>query len=105
MVAAAIFDVLQLTRAVISLVPPSVYVPTALNCWVRPRAAEPLAGVTAMDCSCATFTVSEAVPEMWLAVAVMVAVPGASPVAPPVAAFTEATFASDEVQTTPLVSG
>ena len=46
----------QVTELVRFCVLPSVYVPVAVNCTVRPLAAEGLAGVTAMETSLAGVT-------------------------------------------------
>ena len=41
---------------------PSVYLPVAVNCFVRPLAMESALGVTVMDCSAAATTVMTVVP-------------------------------------------
>jgi hypothetical protein len=57
-VAADVFDEVQVTELVRSVVLLSEYVPVAWNCTVVPAGAEEFAGVTAMDTSVAAVTVS-----------------------------------------------
>jgi hypothetical protein len=48
-VATVAFDELHVTELLRSCVLPSLYVPVAVNCCVRPLATDPLAGVTESD--------------------------------------------------------
>ena len=59
----------------------SLYVPVAVNCWVRPAAMDGLAGVTAMLLRVAALTVSRVLPPTRPMVALIVLVPAATPVA------------------------
>jgi hypothetical protein len=52
----------QVTAAVKSCVVASEYVPVAMNCWLRPRALELLAGVIAIDTRAAEVTVKLVLP-------------------------------------------
>jgi len=83
-VAAAVFDELQLAAPVRSFVEPSLYCPVAVNCCVSPLAMEGAAGVTAIDTNDAVVTVKVAVPTSDPEVAVMLLVPCATAVATPV---------------------
>jgi hypothetical protein len=58
-------------------------VPVAVNCWVFPLATLGLAGVTAIDCNTAADTVKTVEPVTLPSVALMLDVPGATPVASP----------------------
>src|SRR5262249_5377650 len=73
----------QVTWLVRTCVDWSVYVPVAVNCWVRPLATLGLAGVTAIDCSAAAVTVITVEPEIPFSVALIVEVPVAIAVARP----------------------
>lgn len=83
MLAAAGFEEIQLTEAVISWVEPSVNVPVAVNCWVPPWAMVGLTGVTAIDTSCVLPTDSTVELVTEPEVAAMVVVPTAALVAFP----------------------
>jgi hypothetical protein len=61
----------QVTADIISHDEPSEYVPVAVNCLVSPLGMDGLAGVTAIVCSVAAFTVSVVLSEMLPDVAVM----------------------------------
>jgi len=74
-------------------------VPVAVNCWVFPATRLGLAGVTEMDDKVAAVTGRVAVPNFPLKVAVMVAVPAATPVARPLLLIV-ATDAGNELQAT-----
>ena len=63
----------------------------AVNCWVKPRAIDGLAGITTSDTKVGGPTVSVVVPITPLTLAVMVAIPTPRAVARPVVAFTVAT--------------
>jgi len=105
-VAVLVSDEVQFTDAVRFWVLLSVYVPVAVNAWVKPLAIEGLAGVTAMETKVAAVTVSCAVPDLLVlgSVAVMViGPPAAAPVATPVFRPTVAMLVSDEVQFTDVV--
>ena len=80
-------------------VEPSVKVPVAVNCCVRPLAIVGFAGVTAIDVTTAAVTVSVVVPLTLPEVAVIVVDPAASVVARPVVEIV-ATAMFDEVQVT-----
>jgi hypothetical protein len=62
---------------------PSLNVPVAVNCCVRPLATDGFAGVTAIDCNVATVTVSTVEPEIAPEVALMDEVPTPAAVAKP----------------------
>ena len=83
MVAMVVFDDVQATESVMSCVEPSVYVPVASNCWVRPLAMLGLAGVSVMRSSTAAVTVSVVVPVRLPSVAVIDEVPCARVAAKP----------------------
>ena len=76
-------DEVQTTTAETSCVLESLNVPVAVNCLVVSGAIVEFAGVTAMEIRLAPVTVSEAVPLTEPEVAVIVAVPGLTPVATP----------------------
>jgi hypothetical protein len=82
MVAAARFEEFHITVVVRSFEVLSKYVPMAVNCGLVPGATDEFAGVTAIDTS-GFVTVRPAVPDTEPDVAVMVTVPGATPVANP----------------------
>src|SRR5713101_3608375 len=100
----AIFVALELhtTDVVTSSVPPSVYVPTALNCSVVPSATEAFAGVTASETNAAAATVRVVEPVTLPDVALMVVVPVPTLAAKPVWPIV-ATLIADELQFTELV--
>jgi hypothetical protein len=78
---------LQVETAVLLKVDPSLNVSIAANCWVPVTGIEAVAGITLKDTDVAAFTVNTAVAgECGLPayVAVMVDVPGLTPVARPV---------------------
>jgi hypothetical protein len=86
-------------------VEPSVSVPMAENCCVRPLAIDGLEGVTAIDCSAAPEQVSVVLPEMLPLVAEIVLLPEpATQVARPVVLIV-ATPVLVEPQVTPLNGG
>ena len=96
----------QVTCAVRFSVLPSLKLPVAVNCWVPPNDMVAGSGVTVMELRVALVTVKVAPPDCPANRAVMVAVPGATPVARPLvgdALLTVATEAGDEVQLTELV--
>ena len=67
------------------VVVPSVSVPVAENCWVRPAATDGVAGVTLIEASTGAVTVSMAVPLTLPDAAVIVVVPWTLLVAKPLA--------------------
>jgi hypothetical protein len=73
-VANVVFDEAQAAVEVRIAVDPSLYVPSAENCSVRPAATDDVSGATAIDTSVGTtaVTVSEAVPDTPFIVAVIV---------------------------------
>jgi hypothetical protein len=83
-VATVVFADAQTTEFVRFSIDPSLNVPVAVNCWVRPLATLGSAGVTAIAVTIAGVTVSVVAPLMPPSVAVMVDVPVASVVARPV---------------------
>jgi hypothetical protein len=83
MVATAVSEEAQTTEAVTSLVDWSVKVPVAKNCSVLLAEIVGFVGVTASDTSVGAVTVSVAVPETPLTLAVMVEEPTLTPVASP----------------------
>jgi hypothetical protein len=103
MVAVAVLDDAQVAEAVRFCVVPSVYVPVAANCCVRPFATLGFAGVTAMDVNVAT-TVSVLLPLTVPKVAEMMLVPDAelAAVARPVALMV-ATVMLEDAHVTLLV--
>ena len=78
------------TEEVMSCDVPSEYAPIAVNCRVSPTAIPGSAGVTVIDSKVAVVTVNVVSPETEPDVAVIFAVPAATPLARP-AAFTVAT--------------
>jgi hypothetical protein len=82
-VAAPAFDELQCPVCVTSCVVPSVYVPTAVYCCTVPNAMLTVAGVTAIDTSCAGVTFNTAHPVIPPEVALIVDVPTPTPLASP----------------------
>lgn len=92
----------QTTVAVKTCVVPSLYVPVAVSCWPEPFAKETLAGVTDNEFKTAAVTVSVTEPVIVPEVAVMIAVPGDTPVPSPTL-LTLATEAADELQVTVVV--
>jgi hypothetical protein len=77
---------------------PLLYVPVAVNCCVWPAATEAVAGVTAIEVNAGGVTVKVVEPLMVPDLAVIVAVPEATPVANPVLLLTVATVAFEELQ-------
>jgi hypothetical protein len=94
-VAAAVFDDAHVTEDVRSWVVRFVYVPVAVNCWVRPAATLGFAGVTAIETSAAWSTVSVVLPVTDADVAETVVVPTAMVVASPPAAIVAAAVFED----------
>jgi hypothetical protein len=82
-VAVVVVPELHVTVLVRFCVVPSLKVPVAVNCCVAPLAIDGLAGVTAIDCSVAAFTVSKVEPLIDDDVAVIVEVPTPAPLASP----------------------
>jgi hypothetical protein len=102
MVAIAVEEEFQLTEAVRSCVLLSLYVPVAVNCCVVPFAIEAVAGVTDKEVKTGGVTVNVAELLMLPEVAVILAVPLATPVArPPL--LTVATETEEELQFAVLV--
>ena len=96
-------DELQLTCVVISCLPPSEYVPVAVNCWVEPTN---MPGVVVIEDKVAEVTVSVVFPEILpklVAVAVMMALPAATAVAKPLLPLMLPIEALDEFQVTDTV--
>jgi hypothetical protein len=84
MVATAVLVEVQVAVLVRFCVLPSVYVPIAVNCCVAPCTTKEFVGVTAIESKAAGATVSAAVPLIeLLALAAIVVLPGATPVATP----------------------
>ena len=93
----------QVTSSVRFSVEPSLKLPVAVNSWEVPRAMLALLGATVIEVKVALVTVNDAVPTCPAKSAVIVAVPGAWPVAipfVPAALLTVATDAGDEVHDT-----
>jgi hypothetical protein len=84
-----------------SWVLPSSKVPTALNCWVVPRAIEAVPGITSIEIRFAGTTVRVVVSLWDPTVAVIVVCPAPAVVACP-EPFTLATEVEDELHVTPL---
>jgi len=83
-------------------VPPSLYVPVAVNCCLVPTAIVAFPGVTAIDTSTGAVTASAAEPVMLFIVAVRVEAPIVTPVARPPALIV-ATLGADELHAAALV--
>jgi hypothetical protein len=81
---------------------PSLYFPVAVNCWLLPEATDAEAGVTETEVRIPAVTVNVAEPPMVPDLAVMEAVPFATPVAKP-PALTVATEPAEEFHLTVLV--
>ena len=94
MVAAAVFDDVQVTELVRSTVVPFCSVPIAVNCWVLLEEIDGLVGVIEIDVKFATSTFTVVEPLTASTVALMVAEPEATPVTSPVE-LTVAMVASD----------
>jgi hypothetical protein len=86
----------QVTVDVRFCVVPSLKVPVAVNCCVAPLAIDGFAGVTAIDCNVAAFTVSKVEPLIDDDVAVMVEVPMPAPVARPAALIVAVVVVPDD---------
>ena len=95
-------DEVQLADAVMSCIEPSVKVPVAVNCCVRPTGIEGIAGVIAIDTNVAGVTVKLVEPVIEPEVAMTLAVPRALLLARPAAPIV-AIEVSEEVQLTELV--
>ena len=93
------FDELQAAWVVIVWVPPSEYVPTAVNCWMDPIS---MPGVTDMEDSVAAVTDMAVLADILPEVAETVAAPAATPVARPLL-LTVAIDVFNEVQVTCVV--
>src|ERR1700733_6933563 len=85
-----------------SAVEPSVYVPVAVNCCVRPALTEGVGGVTAIETSVAFVTVTVAVPTTLLprGVALIVVGPRATVETRPAASTVAAAVLEDDHATT-----
>jgi len=75
MLAIDVFEDVQLTCKEISCVPPSLYVPVAVNCCLAPSGMDGFAGVTRIDWSAAGRAVRLAFAEIAPELAVIVALP------------------------------
>ena len=85
---------------------PSLKLPVAVNCCEPPKAMLASLGMIVMEVSSASVTVNDVVPTRPANKAVMVAVPGAIPLANPLVpavSLTVATDSGDEVHDTELV--
>jgi hypothetical protein len=82
-VATAVFDDVQVTELVKSVVVPSCRIPIAVNCWVEPEEIDGLVGVIEMDARFAVTTLTVVEPLIPSKVALMVADPEATPVTSP----------------------
>ena len=102
MVALVVSEEVQVAWVVMIPVLPSKYVAVAVNCTFVSMAADGLTGVTAMLFT-GLVTVSVLVPVWPSSVALMVVVPGATPVARPPFAVIVALVGSEEAQVTWLV--
>src|SRR5215472_829891 len=102
MVAAAVLEELQFTELVMFWVPPSVKVPVAANCCVRPAATEGFAGVTLMDTTAGADTVRAAEPVTEPDDAVMLVLPTPSVVANPAALIVATAGLPDAQPTVPV---
>src|SRR5271163_3447852 len=95
-VAVAVVPEDQVTLDVRFCVEPSLKVPVAVNCCVAPLVIDGFAGVTAIDCSVAAFTVSKVEPLIDDDVAVIVEVPTPAPVARPAALIVAVVVVPDD---------
>jgi hypothetical protein len=102
MVATDEVEELQVTELVRFCGLPLLYAPVAVNCSVPPAEIDGFTGVTAIETRPVAETLRDAVPLMLPDVAVMVALPLATPVARP-EEFTVATLVADELQVTDAV--
>ena len=93
------FDEAQVHNWVTFCVDPSLFMPTAMNCWMDPTG---MAAIAVAEDRVAEFTVRVVLAEVLPEVAVMVARPALMAVANPLA-LTIATDGSDEVQVTWVV--
>lgn len=82
-VAAAVFEDVQVTELVKSTVVPFWRVPIAVNCCVAPEEIDRVVGVTEIDDKLATVTFTVVEPLTPFRVALIVAVPDATPVTRP----------------------
>jgi hypothetical protein len=105
-VATSVADEVHVTVAVTSFVDPSVHVPRASSCPVNPAGTLGEAGERAMDASTAGVTVSAAVPVFLPlgSVAVIVALPAATPVARPALEVVAIVVAEEVHVTWPVMS-
>ena len=106
MVATEVSDELQVTDVVMSCVELSEKFPVAVYCTVVLYPTVMISGVTVIERREAAVTVSEAEPEMFPAVAIMPAVPAATPVAEPfepTVLLMVAMALSDELHSTEVV--
>jgi hypothetical protein len=101
-VAIVVADEVQVTVLVRFCVVPLLYVPVAVNCCFSPAGTDGDAGATEIDVNTAAVTVNVAEPWIVPDVALIVAVPFATPVASP-PLLTVAIVVADEVQVTVLV--
>ena len=102
-VATGAFEEVQVAELVRFCVLPSVNVPVAVSCSVKPMSSEVLGAVTVIDCNAAAVTVSTRMFEVtpfW--VAVMLVEPTPVPVARPLALMVAAD-AFEEAQATEVV--
>jgi hypothetical protein len=99
---ARVEEELQVTELVRSCALPSLYVPTAANCWLVPLAIDALPGLTDNDTRTGALTANVAEPVMVPEVAVIVVVPGVTLVAYPAAPIA-ATAGTDDAQVAVLV--
>jgi len=106
MVATLTLDDAQLTWVVRFSVLPSLKLPVAVNCWEPPSATLGSLGAIVMEVSSALVTVNDAVPTRPANSAVIVASPGAIPLANPLlpaVSLTVATDSGDDVHVTEFV--
>ena len=101
-VAAVVFDDVQVTESVITTVLPSSKVPVAVKACVSPVVIDAVEGFTTMDRRLAIVTVAVVAPTIVPDVAVMLEVPAETPVTSP-AVLTVATAVSDDAQVAELV--
>ncbi len=102
MVAALVFEDVQVTSSVTTEVLPSSKVAFATNAWVSPEVIDALLGVTAMDARLARVMLTLVAPLTDPDVAVIVAAPAATPLTRPELP-TVAVFSSDVDQVAELV--
>jgi hypothetical protein len=92
----------QVTELVRFCMLPSVYVPVAANCCVKPFAIDGFVGVTAIDCSVGAVTVNVVLPTTNPSVALIELMPTPAPVASPAAVIVATEVVAEAHVTEPV---